>query len=88
MESQGKKGQVQSQLDTLSVATKELDDTIERIAIRLNEVLRPSIPTNKTDPEANISEEIVPLANTIRDCVQSSMRQRERLLDILDRLEL
>ena len=78
--------QVNSQMEKLNGVNASLIDVTDRITDNLVSVLRLQHPVDPT--KETVREELVPLANGIRDCRDSVAGVVERMRDLLDRLEV
>lgn len=81
-----KQSQVTVQINTLDRELPQLHEVIDRLADGLASVLRQPSP-NKESTNKD-SEELVILANTIQDFWASVELAREKIDDLLSRLEL
>ena len=75
------------ELNRLNQSAEELGKTVHIIEERLQNVLRPPAPTTQ-EAAAKEKEQMVPLADAIRQTRQKVVRSMESLMDILRRLEL
>lgn len=77
--------QVTEQSEFLMIANKQLNETIEMLEERLAQILRLS---NSKESKEGDEIDLVPLANFIRSQAWSIQVSRNKILSILDRLEL
>ena len=85
--SQKKLSQTEEQLNLISTQLQQLGEAIGCLETKLNLILRPSIK-GKRDEMRNPEQELIPLADNLREIGEKIRWHKNSIQDIIERIEI